>query len=66
MYTVNLASFAVRTSRSIYSYIFILQAAVGFELWSMTEDILFDNVLITDDISVANKLAEDRLVLNIN
>lgn len=29
----------------------------------MTEDILFDNLLITDDISVADKLAEDRFVI---
>jgi calnexin len=43
-----------------------LQAALGFELWSMTEDILFDNLLITDDISVAEKLAEDRFVTNGN
>ncbi|WP_395241764.1 hypothetical protein, partial [Salmonella sp. s51933] len=33
--------------------------AVGFELWSMTENILFDNILITDDVSVADKLADD-------
>lgn len=26
----------------------------------MTENILFDNLLITDDISVADKLADDR------
>ena len=32
----------------------------------MTEDILFDNVLITDDISVADRLAEERLVVNLN
>ncbi len=41
---------------------FILQAAVGFELWSMTEDILFDNVLVTDDVSAADKLSEERFV----
>ena len=30
----------------------------------MTEDILFDNLLITDDISVADKLIEDRFDTN--
>ncbi|XP_046852072.1 calnexin-like [Xenia sp. Carnegie-2017] len=38
-------------------------AAVGFELWSMTENILFDNLLITDDLTVADKLAEDSWAL---
>ena len=26
----------------------------------MTENILFDNILVTDDIAVADKLADDR------
>ena len=26
----------------------------------MTENILFDNILVTDDIVVADKLADDR------
>ncbi|XP_057669252.1 calnexin isoform X1 [Diorhabda carinulata] len=34
-------------------------AAVGFELWSMSQDILFDNILITEDINVAEKWASD-------
>ncbi|KAJ8945085.1 hypothetical protein NQ318_005265 [Aromia moschata] len=33
--------------------------AVGFELWSMSKDILFDNILITDEIAVAEKWAAD-------
>lgn len=44
----------------IFYISFPYQAAVGFELWSMTENILFDNLLITDDLTVADKLAEDR------
>lgn len=36
------------------------QAAVGLELWSMTPDILFDNFIITNDKSVADKWASDR------
>ncbi|XP_078488916.1 calnexin isoform X1 [Ciona intestinalis] len=32
--------------------------AVGFELWSMSEDIYFDNILITDDREVADDYAE--------
>lgn len=30
-------------------------AAVGFELWSMQSDILFDNLIIADDMSIANQ-----------
>ncbi|XP_017883435.1 calnexin-like isoform X2 [Ceratina calcarata] len=33
--------------------------AVGFELWSMSPDILFDNILVTDDERVAKKWADD-------
>ena len=33
------------------------QSAVGFELWSMSKDIFFDNIIITDDIEVANHWA---------
>lgn len=32
---------------------------IGFELWSMTDKIYFDNILITDDEAVANKFALD-------
>ena len=32
---------------------------MGFELWSMSTDILFDNILIADDEEVAKKWAED-------
>lgn len=35
----------------------LLQSAVGIELWSMSKDILFDNLLITDDIIVAQEWA---------
>jgi len=30
-------------------------AAVGFELWSMQSDILFDNMIIADDLSIVNQ-----------
>ncbi|XP_063989468.1 calnexin isoform X2 [Diachasmimorpha longicaudata] len=33
--------------------------AVGFELWSMSPDILFDNIIITDDEDVAKQWADD-------
>lgn len=32
-------------------------SAVGIELWSMSSDILFDNLVITDDIEVAKEFA---------
>ncbi|XP_044727577.1 calnexin-like isoform X2 [Chrysoperla carnea] len=31
--------------------------AIGFELWSMSKDILFDNIIITDDIVLAESFA---------
>ncbi|XP_071561308.1 calnexin [Temnothorax nylanderi] len=34
-------------------------SAVGFELWSMSPDIYFDNIIITDDEKVAKKWADD-------
>lgn len=30
-------------------------AAVGFELWSMQSDIVFDNLIIADDLSIVNQ-----------
>lgn len=33
-------------------------AAVGIELWSMSNDILFDNILITDNLEAADDWAE--------
>lgn len=37
----------------------ILQHAVGLELWSMSDEIVFDNFLITDDPEVARVFALD-------
>ncbi|XP_024942816.1 calnexin isoform X2 [Cephus cinctus] len=34
-------------------------SAVGFELWSMSPDILFDNLIVTDSEEVARKWADD-------
>jgi calnexin len=34
-------------------------AAVGFELWSMSSDILFDNIVITDNENLANEWAAE-------
>lgn len=39
--------------------------AVGFELWSMTEGILFDNILITDNMATATKWTEDTFNLKL-
>ena len=35
------------------------QGAVGVELWSMSDDIVFDNFIITDSKSVADIWATD-------
>lgn len=40
-----------------YTY-FCSKVAVGIEIWSMSNDILFDNIIITDDVEVANDYAE--------
>ena len=37
----------------------LFQGAVGLELWSMSNDIAFDNFIITDDKSVADSWAAD-------
>nr|XP_049696830.1 calnexin [Helicoverpa armigera]XP_049696831.1 calnexin [Helicoverpa armigera] len=37
--------------------------AVGFELWSMSPMLLFDNLIITDDVAVADQWARDTFVL---
>ncbi|XP_045478978.1 calnexin [Harmonia axyridis] len=33
--------------------------AVGFELWSMSRDILFDNIIITEELSIAQEWAAE-------
>lgn len=37
----------------------VLQGAVGLELWSMSNEIYFDNFIVTDDRDVADKWAAD-------
>jgi calnexin len=37
--------------------------AIGLELWSMTNEIYFDNFLITDDVEVAAQFAKDTWVV---
>lgn len=37
----------------------LFQNAIGFELWSMSPDIYFDNIIITDDEEVARKWSDD-------
>ena len=33
--------------------------AVGFELWTMSEDILIDNVIVCGELAIANNYARD-------
>ncbi|XP_045115472.1 calnexin-like [Portunus trituberculatus] len=40
-------------------------AAVGLELWSMSDNILFDNLLVTDNMADANQLAAETYDLKI-
>ena len=37
--------------------------AVGFELWTVTEDVYFDNIIITSELTAANNFAYERSVL---
>ncbi|KAA0187273.1 Calnexin [Fasciolopsis buskii] len=37
-------------------------AAVGWELWTMTENIVFDNILIVDSLRTANEFAKETWV----
>jgi hypothetical protein len=41
----------------------LFQAAVGLELWSMSNMILFDNFIITDDPAVADTWAAETFAL---
>ncbi|XP_034950015.1 calnexin [Chelonus insularis] len=38
--------------------------AIGFELWSMSPDIYFDNLIITDDEDVAKQWADDTFEIH--
>jgi len=40
--------------------------AVGIELWSMSKDIYFDNILITDSLEQADKWAQDTFDLKVS
>lgn len=48
------------------AYRFFFQGAVGFELWSMSDNILFDNLIITDDKLVAEQWAAETFDLKRN
>lgn len=39
--------------------------AVGIEIWSMSDDLFFDNLLITDDRTVADAWAADTFDLKV-
>lgn len=43
----------------VYACCVHFQGAVGLELWSMSDDIVFDNFIITDSKSVADVWAAD-------
>jgi len=34
-------------------------AAIGFELWAMSENLFFDNIIVTSELSVANAYARE-------
>ena len=42
------------------------QGAVGIELWSMSDNIFFDNIIVTDDKAVADEWAGDTWDLKMN
>ncbi|CEF67088.1 Calreticulin [Strongyloides ratti] len=38
-------------------------SAIGIELWTMSKQILFDNIIITNDLDVAKKFADETFAL---
>jgi hypothetical protein len=50
----------------ILHVIFICLGAVGIELWSMSDNIYFDNLLITDSLSLADSYAADTFDLKMS
>lgn len=44
-------------------FIYFVQSALGLELWSMSDDILFDNFIFTDDKAVADNWAEQTFTI---
>lgn len=45
--------------------ILLFQDSVGIELWSMSDDILFDNIMVTDSIQDAQQFASETFDLKI-
>lgn len=43
----------------------ISQSAIGLELWSMSDNIYFDNFLITDNVDEAEQIAAETFDLKI-
>jgi len=41
----------------------VCKSALGFELWSVSDDILFDNIIITDEKGVADDWAKQTWVI---
>ncbi len=39
--------------------------AVGFELWTMSEGIFIDNVLVCGELAIANNYAQEGLVITL-
>ncbi|XP_048035609.1 calnexin [Megalobrama amblycephala] len=46
-------------SRGEQSFTISPVAAVGFELWTLTGDVMFDNILLCDSLEVARRWTED-------
>lgn len=44
----------------------MIQGAVGIELWSMSDNILFDNIIVTDDKAVADEWAANTFDLKMD
>lgn len=44
---------------------FLPQDAVGLELWSMSDNILFDNILVTDNVAEAYQFAQETFDLKV-
>lgn len=54
---VSVTNFQFKNESFSKQFEFVQQSAIGLELWSMSNNILFDNLLITDDHIVAEEWA---------
>jgi len=51
------------SQRHVILLCIVCKSALGFELWSVSNDILFDNIIITNEKRVADHWAEQTWLI---